>query len=402
MWHAKGANEGPVDLDASFTQDEGFSKTQAAVLDLLLQEDASTGQRLYAPHKHIVWLDNLFTSVKLLERLRELGIGAVGTVRTTRTRREELGDKEVNFQAKNTPAGYQKQKAPAEQMDPQLVELKLTHIAQIPWGNLYGSLSKNSTVLELAWKDSNIVLFMSTVHDGRSYVSSMRKRPANTSTGARMTRLVFCDDPVKELDIPDLTDDYNCYMGGVDNADQLRSYYTTLRSKRKTWKTWKALFHFLLNIVIVNCYLLSSYKPFAYRANREESHKQFRKDLRKALFQQSTRPAQIHSRPPRPSTDNIIYEPAKEHKLVKLWNKQHSCSACIEARRKTTDRPHRGRRKALSELSENTVKKPRGSKDWKRPARAPRTLWGCSICRIPFCTKATCWQPYIDRLTTKD
>jgi hypothetical protein len=55
-------------------------------LDLLLQE--LNGKRYFDKHKHIVWLDNLFTSVKLLNQLRQEGIGAVGTVRTTKTRRE--------------------------------------------------------------------------------------------------------------------------------------------------------------------------------------------------------------------------------------------------------------------------------------------------------------------------
>ena len=36
MWHAKGDKKGLVDLDESFVDNEGFSKTQAVVLDLLL------------------------------------------------------------------------------------------------------------------------------------------------------------------------------------------------------------------------------------------------------------------------------------------------------------------------------------------------------------------------------
>ena len=64
LWHAKGDKKGPIDLDTSFTEDEGFSKTQVVVLDLLLQED-NDKQCLYPLNKHIVWLDNLFTSVKL-------------------------------------------------------------------------------------------------------------------------------------------------------------------------------------------------------------------------------------------------------------------------------------------------------------------------------------------------
>ena len=69
IWHAKGNKKGLVDLDESFINKEGFSKTQAAVLNLLLQKDANTNERLYLPGKHIVWLNNLFISVKLLTRL---------------------------------------------------------------------------------------------------------------------------------------------------------------------------------------------------------------------------------------------------------------------------------------------------------------------------------------------
>jgi len=79
MWHAKGNKKGPVDLDESFIN-KGFLKTQAVVLDLLLQKDTKIDERLYPPRKHVVWLDNLFTSVKLLRRLRGLSIGGVGTV----------------------------------------------------------------------------------------------------------------------------------------------------------------------------------------------------------------------------------------------------------------------------------------------------------------------------------
>ena len=36
---------------------------------------------LLQPGMHIIWLDNLFTKIRLLEELREVGIGAAGTVR---------------------------------------------------------------------------------------------------------------------------------------------------------------------------------------------------------------------------------------------------------------------------------------------------------------------------------
>jgi hypothetical protein len=81
---------------------------------LLLQKDAETDERLYLPGKHIVWLNNLFISVKLLIRLRGLGIGGVGTVRITKTKRKEQGDLEGDIEVAITAKGRKKKKVPAE------------------------------------------------------------------------------------------------------------------------------------------------------------------------------------------------------------------------------------------------------------------------------------------------
>jgi len=91
MWHAKGNKKGPVNLDEFFIN-KGFLKTQAVVLNLLLQKDTKTEERLYPPGKHVIWLNNLFISVKLLIRLRGLGIGGAETIQTTKTKRKEQGD----------------------------------------------------------------------------------------------------------------------------------------------------------------------------------------------------------------------------------------------------------------------------------------------------------------------
>jgi hypothetical protein len=55
----------------------------------------------------------------------------------------------------------------------------------------------------------------------------MRKRPPLTASGAKQTRKVFGDAYEKELPIPTFIFYYNHYMGGVDIADQLRSYFNT-------------------------------------------------------------------------------------------------------------------------------------------------------------------------------
>ena len=77
----------------------GFSKTQVVVLDLLLQE--LDGKWYFNKYKHIIQLDNLFISIKLLNQLRKEGIGAIGIVRTTKTRREVVEEQENNS---NVPA----------------------------------------------------------------------------------------------------------------------------------------------------------------------------------------------------------------------------------------------------------------------------------------------------------
>ncbi|KAF2181071.1 hypothetical protein K469DRAFT_533544, partial [Zopfia rhizophila CBS 207.26] len=70
LWHK---DQGPQRLYKKWEQ-QGFNKTQAIVLKLMTRMPNQG-------HGHVVWLDNLFTSSKLLSTLRDLGIGAAGTVR---------------------------------------------------------------------------------------------------------------------------------------------------------------------------------------------------------------------------------------------------------------------------------------------------------------------------------
>ena len=88
MFHSKGDGkyDGPYRLDPQWKK-MGFSATEAVVLHLAVSIDPY----LLRPNMHIVWLDNLFTKIRLLEALRERGIGAAGTVRApnNQTPREE-------------------------------------------------------------------------------------------------------------------------------------------------------------------------------------------------------------------------------------------------------------------------------------------------------------------------
>ena len=82
------------------------------------------------------------------------------------------------------------------------------------------------------------------------------------------------------LPCPNIIDDYNQYMGGVDLTDQHLSYYTM--TNRCTLKWWKKGFWRLTDITIVNAWII-------FRTNHPESsintQKKFRLDLAENLVQ---------------------------------------------------------------------------------------------------------------------
>jgi hypothetical protein len=61
-------------------------------------------------------------------------------------------------------------------MNNKLTKIKIKWSNHIAWGKLYGCLSPDAKVLQLAWKDSQVVLFMTTVSDAQETISRVRKR----------------------------------------------------------------------------------------------------------------------------------------------------------------------------------------------------------------------------------
>ena len=82
-------------------------------------------------------------------------------------------------------------------------------------------------------------------------------------------------------------------------------------------KTWKPCWHFLLDVILVNCFLLSSYSSTKYY---HDTHKKFRKDLWQALFKQLTRTrVYIRKDPMRYSISDILWYPVEDYKLIRLF-----------------------------------------------------------------------------------
>jgi len=69
---------------------------------------------------------------------------------------------------------------------------------------------------------------------GLNFIKRERQRPAATSTGAQQTQKVFGNTARKWLPIPEFIDMYNRFIKGVDTANQIRSYYTSLKIHRRT------------------------------------------------------------------------------------------------------------------------------------------------------------------------
>ena len=380
LYHAKGSKkkDGPQDLCDFWTKDLGFNQTQAVVLDLVTQEGIAKD------HSHIVWLDNLFTSARLLSQLDLEGFGAAGTVRTTSTSREELEAKEgTKTQKKSTE--------PNRGLDQRLVDLKTKWSTALEWGKLYRSLSEDKKVMEYAWKDQNVVLFMSTVSDPRDNITRLRRRPAKTATNARTSRAVFGEESLKVLDIPAFIDMYNHHMNGVDNADQLRCYYST---QRVHYKSWKPLWHFLLDTTIVNCYKIHKRIPRRRTESwNQYSQREFRVKLAGQLFDLSERTSGSPTSIKTSLSSRVHPAPARDHdRLERMGEKAKYCVVCSDAGRGVS-KPAQIR-KPLQELSENSVR-PSDLANRKRRQRAPRGIYGCKLCGIHICNHIGCWNDHI-------
>ena len=115
---------------------------------------------------------------------------------------------------------------------------------------------REGKLLFVKWKDTKDVSVMTTYSKATGTNTVQRKRKEN---GVFVTHNVNIPPPIK---------DYNEHMGGVDLSDQLIQYYQVLR-KSKKW--WKKLFFHLIDLAVVNSYLI--YKS----TGKCISQKEFRK-----------------------------------------------------------------------------------------------------------------------------
>lgn len=336
MFHRK--ETGPVGLDRQYLRPINgryrLPPSQAVVVQLA---------RILPPNKHVLWIDNLFTTTDLLLTLREYGIGAAGTCK------------------KSLSTGIARELVEMREKGKKL---------QLPWGTFKSIVTNDGNIRQLGWQDQAFVLFLTTINVGDKSVMVNRKRPSNTSTSARITQVPFGDCWQKVLPIPDHINGYNHNMNAIDIADQLRSYYTTQRIHRKCWK---APWSYLLDVIATNSYII--YQKTHPRA----THADFQKGLVLGLIG-NTKTRAIQTR--KIAKPVRIGEPHR-HQRVKLLQLAR-CSSCTKAKRTVTNR--RERRTALAEISGNTMRK----------ALTPKSIWGCGYCQVAICKKDICWEEHIE------
>ena len=73
--------------------------------------------------------------------------------------------------------------------------------------------------MEFAWKDQNVVLFISIVSNDRKIVKRLRRRSAKIVTNARTFRAMFREITIKELNISKFINMYNYYINEINSAD---------------------------------------------------------------------------------------------------------------------------------------------------------------------------------------
>ena len=192
-------------------------------------------------------------------------------------------------------------------------------------------------------------------------------RPCNRSsaqsTSASIIRPVFGALPRKKLPIPTPINDYNHFMGGVDTANRYRADFTTLRPKN--YRYWKPLFHWLLDIVLTNSYLLAKASR-TRRIGESKDYYSYRRHLEllyKALIRYHEVPVSEHNQISRPTRAYCAY--CRKNQFI--WKPKH------QGRVFETD---------ITNIKDNSRGRFRGS----------LTKWGCAECNIPLCKIGNCWR----------
>ena len=177
-----------------------------------------------------LYFDNLFTSVNLLDRLSQLGVGGTGTIRSNRLQGCNLAD-----------------------------------LSKCSRGAYDYAYDLSTHVVLVRWMDSKPVTLASNCNGVHPVMTARRWSNA-------------CKAKI-EIDQPFLISQYNKFMGGVDRLDQnIAQYRIRIRSRKWYWP----IISYLLQTAMQNAWLL--YRESAAAATLPLSHLQFIREVCKVYF----------------------------------------------------------------------------------------------------------------------
>ena len=236
--------------------------------------------------RYQVFVDNFFSSCRLLETLKRQHLYACGTTRSNRR-------------------GY------PETL--KTVSLERGSSVFCQHGDLVASV----------WMDKKPVSMLSTLAQADATHTALRKQKDGTRAPVQCTDAVVL---------------YNQYMAGVDKGDQLRQYYHV---RTRCRKYYKYIFWFMFDVAITNSYILSLFAPSTMPLCHQRL-KSFRLRLADQLVgsynsrKRLGRPRSQHLPPPVPAPHNLGPLPPQTTRLAlhlpSHRDSRRRCQYCLQYR----------------------------------------------------------------------
>lgn len=195
--------------------------------------------------KFCLGIDNYFSVPKVIKKLRDMGVGIVGTARFR--------------------SGW----------PPEI--LRKVDQTKCEFNDFHYMLDEQGTLVA-RWMDNGLVFCVSTLHKVGETILRKRRRPRVTGKNKNHVKAVWGDDGVKAIHIPTLIDDYNHWMGGVDVADQRIAYY---QPDLRCHRTWLPMFLQIMSIIRSNAFIV--YKSCSVM--KSMTHKQFTLEMISILME---------------------------------------------------------------------------------------------------------------------
>jgi Transposase IS4 len=254
----------------------------------------------------------------------------------------------------------------AEGVPSWLIELKKNN-RNLVWDSMLAE--QVDQTLCFLWQDNNAVLGMTTMYDLTETIPRLRKRPAPTSTNARIVRPIFGESTEKQLLIPQIIDDYNHYMNGVDTANQLRKTFTVQRKFEQ--RIWRPQWYFLFDVCLVNSYQIYKHKV---EDPGRRLHRKFQEELADILM------AWPYEEIPNQKLPNLV---ATTHEWEKFQRRGYCLWCTIQNNRRKRD----STRPILSEIVNEAAPRP-------KRVRPTQSRGGCLACNVHLHQDEACFEAY--------